>query len=430
MSHHSYHPFAIYNRETPIGQLPVELLSDIFHIGLQEYGLDDHHAIKYLCAITSTCSAWRDTALGTPLLWQRIIYKEPAIPKPNGRTIPRHTKDRLQAFLSRSKDCNLLLHLDLCASTLRAPAIKKIVYPHLARCLAISLSFNAESDIKGFLPLPGDLCRLTEFTCISHSADLYSQPRIFVEPQRVTLRKLTLDNACAPLSSIGTQGLQYVRLKRHYGAWPECRTFISRCHSLTTLIISYYLPLDTDRPFAPFTLPNLIHLDILGFEMLRASHTPNLQTLIIREGDNFDDTVIPIPSWTALTTLIIMDTDMKTVEIISLLVLNPGIKRLILSDCVGIHYMVQLLKGNDMGGAANIHGTTLLPSLSLLRVWQSTYLRRFQPLFAHRPTLRIEHGGPGQIPMNSKWRLKSSTRMMSLVSSGCVGNGRVQNRKL
>jgi len=213
-----------------------------------------------------------------------------------------------------------------------------------------------------------------------------------VEPERVALRKLTLDSARVSLSSIGTQDLEDVQLTLDYGTWPEGATFVSRCHSLTTLIISDDSLFGADQPFAPFTLPNLVHLDIFGFAMLRASHTPNLRTLIINEGfgDNFGGAIIPMPSWSALTTLIIRDTDMDTVEIISLLVLNPGIKTLILSDCVGIHFIVQLLKA---GGAANIHGTTLLPSLSLLRVWQSTTPGKggFQPLFAHRPTLRIEH---------------------------------------
>jgi len=400
----SHHASTNRNREAPIGGLPVELLADILHIGLQEYDVDDHRAIKYLGAITSTCSAWRDAALGTPSLWQRIVYKERAVergvPKSKGRAIPRHTKDRLLAYLSRSKGCNIVLHLDFCASTLRVQAIKKIAYPHLPRCLAISLSFSADSDIKDFLPLPGNLCRLAEFTCTVHFTYLHSHPPIFVEPERVSLRKLTLNGVRPSLLSIGTQDLEDVQLTQHHDLWPEGATFVCRCHSLTTLIISDDIPFDTDQPSALFTLPSLIHLDIFGFAMLRASHTPNLQTLIIHEGfgDNFGGTVIPMPSWSALTTLIITDTDMDTVEIISLLVLNPGIKRLILSDCVGIHYMVGLLKGDDTGGAANTHNTTLLPSLSLLRVWQSTAPGRggFHSLFTRRPTLRIEHDDPDQ----------------------------------
>ena len=401
MSINSHHASTIHNREAPIRQLPVELLADIFHIGLQEYGLDDHRAVRYLGAITSTCSAWRDAALGTPLLWQRIIYKEPAIPKPKGRAIPQHTKDRLLAYLSRSKGCNILLHLDFWASTRRTQAIKKVVYPHLPRCLEISLSFTAERDMKYLLPLPGNLCRLTKFTCVVHSRDLdlrLKHPPIFVEPETITLRKLTLDGARPSLLSVGTQGIEYVRFTQHRNKWLEGATFVSRCHSLTTLVISDDIPFGTDRPSTPFTLPSLIHLDIVGFEMLRASHTPNLQTLIIREGfrDNFGGIVIPMPPRSALTALIITYTNMDTVEIISLLVLNPGINRLILLDCVGIDYIVQLLKGNDAGGAANTHGTTLLPSLSLLRVWRLPVLGRgvFQSLFARRPTLRIKHDEP------------------------------------
>ena len=402
MSINSPHAFTIYNCKAPIGQLPVELLADIFHIGLQEYGLDDLRAIKYLGAITSTCSAWRYAALDTPSLWRRIIYKESAVPKSKGREIPPHTKDRLLAYLSRSEGCNILLHLHFC-STRRAQAIKKTVYPHLPRCFAISLSSNAASNLDSFLPLPGNLCRLTEFTCIVHFANSNSHPPIFVEPERVTLRKLALDGTRPSLSRISTQDLEDVRLTRLHNTWPEGATFVCRCHSLTTLIISDDIPFDTDRPSAPFTLPNLIHLEISGFAILRASHTPNLQTLIISLGfgDNFSGAVIPLPSWSALTTLILTYRDMDTVEIISLMVLNPGIKRLILLGCVGIDYIVQLLKGDGMGGAANTHGTTLLPSLSLLRVWGSAALGMgvFQSLFAHRPTLRIEHDEPlgGQI---------------------------------
>ena len=405
MSIHSRRAFTIHNYEAPIGQLPVELLTDIFHIGLQEYSLEDHRAIKHLGTIASTCSAWRDAALGTPSLWQRIIYEERhgAVPKSKskGREIPRHTKDRLLAYLLRSKGCNILLHLGFSHNTRRTQAIKKVVYPHLPRCLEISLSFAMEHDMKYLLPLPGNLCRLTKFTCVVHFADLdrrLEHPPIFVEPETITLRKLTLNRARPSLLSVGTQDIEHVRFSQHCNRWPEGATFISRCHSLTTLIISDDFPFGTDRSTAPFTLPNLIHLDIVGFEMLRASNTPNLQTLIIREGygGNFCGTVNPMPSWSALTTLIILYTNMDTAEIISLLVLNPGIKRLELFDCIGIDYIVQLLKGDDTGGTggtANIHGTTLLPSLSLLRVWDSTTPGGggFQPLFARRPTLRIEH---------------------------------------
>jgi len=45
----------IYNDEAPVSKLPMELLSEIFHIGLDEYDPDNHHAIKYLSTISSIC---------------------------------------------------------------------------------------------------------------------------------------------------------------------------------------------------------------------------------------------------------------------------------------------------------------------------------------------------------------------------------------
>ena len=98
------HALTIHNREAPVSKLPMELLSKIFHIGLDEYDLD---AIEYLSTISSICSVWRDVALGTPLLWRRVIYTDPdhhhdhndhnPHPKTESPAIPQHTTDRLIA---------------------------------------------------------------------------------------------------------------------------------------------------------------------------------------------------------------------------------------------------------------------------------------------------------------------------------------------
>jgi len=391
----------IHNREAPVSNLPMELISEIFCIGLHEYDLDDHRVIKYLGAISSTYSAWRDAALGTPSLWRRIVYEDRSdnlLLKTEDPTMFRHTKDRLLAYLSRSKSCSLLLHLNFGTNSLRTQDIKRIVCSHLPRCLSISLGFKSTHSISDFLPLPGNLCRLTEFTCVTYTTNLRSDAPfpIFAEPERVSLRKLTLHHARASLEGIGVQDLEYVRLTQQYDIWPGGATFVSRCHSLTTLIITDRIPFGTHQPFTPFTLPNLIYLDTFGLTMLKAARTPNLQTLILSfvYDSELGGTVIQPHSWPALTTLCVINADANSAEIISLLVSNPGIKRLILSECDGDHDVVQLLKGDDTGGIANADGTAFLPSLSLLQVCESSIpgIGEFRPLCTHRPTLRIEYG--------------------------------------
>jgi len=368
-------------------------------MGLHEYRLDDHRVIEYLGAISSTCSVWRDAALGTPSLWQRIIYKdhsEDLYPKYKGPPISRHTKDRLLTYLSRSKGCSILLHLAFGTSPLRTQAIKRILHPHLPRCLSISLNFRFEYDVGNFLPLPGNLCRLTEFTCIARRGywhELHtriSPPPIFAEPERVSLRKLILNKSRPSVDGINTQNLEDFWLIRKWDEWPEGTTFISRCHSLTTLIMSDEIPSSTGQPLPSFTLPNLIYLDIFGLTMLTAAHTPNLQTLILEVYDHeFASAVIQLPSWPVLTTLCFNNAK-DSEEIRSLLGLNPHIRRLMLTECRGIQDIIQSLKAED---------TALLPSLRLLQVFDPDW-GDYHSLFAHRPTLRIEYGlrcGPSYI---------------------------------
>ena len=382
----------------------MELLSEIFHIGLDEYDLDDHHAIKYLSAISSICSTWRGAALGTPSLWRRIIYMDHnhnPHPKTKSPTIPRHTKDRLFAYLSRSKSRGLFLHLRFGASSLKIQAMTRILYPHLSRCLSIWLRFVSESNMGDFLPLPGNLSRLTEFTCVSDtlSRSYFGSSQcaplpIFTEPERVSLRKLILRRSRPSLGSINVQDLEYVRLTLIYHPWLKSATFISQCHSLTTLITTDSYSLGPEQP--PFTFPNLMYLHIVGFTMLKATHAPNLRTLVLTDidGDESAENVVRLPSLPALVTLCVISGDVISEEITSLLALNTGIRRLMLSECDGISDLVRLLKADDAENTANTLGTMLLPSLSLLQVCDSLVpvADGFHLLFACRPTLRIEHG--------------------------------------
>ena len=227
-----------------------------------------------------------------------------------------------------------------------------------------------------------------------------SSPPIFAEPGEASLQKLVLGSRPS-LDSINVRDLEDVRLMRFCNRWPEGATFISRCHSLTTLVTTNHFLFGPEQP--PFTLPNLIYLDTVGFTMLEVAHTPKIQTLILNlDHDGSADTVVRLPSLPTLTTLNVIFGDLISDEITRLLALNTSIRRLILSECVGISDLVRLLKADDTGSAANTLGTMLLPSLSLLQVSDSPAADAggLYPLFARRPTLHIEHSercGPSHI---------------------------------
>ena len=313
------HALTIHNHEAPVSKLPMELLSEIFHIGLDKYDLDDYHAIKYPSAISSICSNWRDTALGTPSLWRCIIYRDdehyhdqnPHL-KTESPTIPRHTIDHLIAYLSRSKSRSIHLHLRFGASPLRIQAMKSILYPPLSRCLSIWLRFASKSNMGDFFPLPGNLCLLTEFNCSGERDwSYFGRSRcaplpIFAEPESVSLQKLILDCCRNPPDNINVQDIEDVRLGWICNSWCEGVTFLSRCHSLTTLIITELISFGPEQP--PFTLPHLTYLHTVGFAMLKVACTPNLRMLVHTDiyGDEPAGDVVRLPSLPALTTLCYM----------------------------------------------------------------------------------------------------------------------------
>jgi hypothetical protein len=224
-----------------------------------------------------------------------------------------------------------------------------------------------------FLPLPGNLSRLTEFTCASGGLDLSyypssgcAPPPIFAEPERVSLRKLTAECCRPTLDGITVQDLRLTRIRL---PWPKGPTFIPQGHSLTTLInCTYFGP---EQP--PFTLPNLMYLDTVGFAILGVARTPNLQTLVVTDiyEDESANIIVWPPCLPALTTLCVRYGDLTSEEITGLLALNTGIRRLMLSGCIGISDLVRLLKADDTGSAANTLDIMLLPSLSLLHVCDS-----------------------------------------------------------
>jgi hypothetical protein len=416
----------IPNRIATVNNLPVELLSDIFCTGLHEYSPTDLRATKYLSAICSICSVWRDVALSTPSLWRNVIYDDDY--DVECHRVHRYTKERLSAYLSRSKSCSIRLHLGFGVSSSKLQSIKSIVYPHLPRCHTIRLTVQLARQMNELLPLPGDLCRLATFTCQSLRYEV-DKPgglplSLFAKPERVSLRKLILRNSPLPLDNINTQNLHEVQLTHLYGLWLDGVTFTRRCHSISTLICDIIF--DTDQPFAPFALPSLTYCDVVESILLTAIRMPDLQTLVLRlDAEIQDNAIFPLPSWPALATLCIVHADVHSHQITDFLLSNPNIKRLILVDCVGVDGVIRLLGDGDTGNAADTDRPSLLPSLSLLRICCYQAEEELDhspvgPLLIRRPKLSIEYDGTCRVgpfaPNEIKSILEAPARVTSLAS--------------
>ncbi|KAL6304393.1 hypothetical protein BKA93DRAFT_733263 [Sparassis latifolia] len=83
--------------QSPIQRLPNELLASIFVIGVLDGEEEDSLMMSTLMLV---CRYWREVALGTPVLWSRIVAGT------------RHSLDRVRLKLDRSKSAPLYICVD------------------------------------------------------------------------------------------------------------------------------------------------------------------------------------------------------------------------------------------------------------------------------------------------------------------------------
>ncbi|KAJ7280817.1 hypothetical protein C8J57DRAFT_1174439 [Mycena rebaudengoi] len=110
----------------PILTLPTEITSEIFVHFLPPYPerpLSAGPTSPELLA--QICRAWREIALSTPRLWRAIELSPPT-------RSPTKTLDLLRTWVSRSKDCPLLISLQSSTQLLKVDFIQAII-PHSER---------------------------------------------------------------------------------------------------------------------------------------------------------------------------------------------------------------------------------------------------------------------------------------------------------
>ena len=264
----------------PIHKLPNELLAEIFILGLANYQDLHQRSMEYLWAIGATCLFWREVALSTPRLWTSIIFTDHqgAIIE----TIPCcHT--HMRVCLLRSKDASITVHLRFDWGSDSLKRVTDILIPHLPRCQSIHLHFANEYDAHKFLPLPGRLPSLTEFTCTIEDDYYFGDDtplplKLFSDPNNgARLQELRLDGELPVFfDEVDAEDLLHIHSTdgpNH--SWNNAMALISRAHSLRSLTFRIRGP-RPGVPFPKFTLPHLTHLATKALDFLLTTRTPNL----------------------------------------------------------------------------------------------------------------------------------------------------------
>lgn len=71
---HAVYPTSSLARHGPSGRLPIELLSEIFLLCVDD-GMDDRNTIHIPLLLSKICSRWRSAAINKPQLWSRLFVQ-------------------------------------------------------------------------------------------------------------------------------------------------------------------------------------------------------------------------------------------------------------------------------------------------------------------------------------------------------------------
>lgn len=172
-----------------ISKLPPELLVSIFLLVQANSPLKDWHRITHVCAY------WRDTALGSPILWT----------KP-----PAHNQNYTHLMLERSKTANLDIVLARSVSTATITSISS----HIGRIQVLKMDLSADqlNDVWNHFSTSGQIFSQLKSLDIdrpindfrSFSVDLLLPSAVFQLPSSldtIHLRAVTIDwKMIAPLN--------------------------------------------------------------------------------------------------------------------------------------------------------------------------------------------------------------------------------------
>lgn len=254
-----------YNANSPLGQLPDEILAIIFFETLDL--IRDEQSEKMRAHILSTCHRWLSVGLHSPCIWNRIVVRRGR----SARIYTRYPHSYLRAQLARSKSAPLGLWIHPYADR-DLKTLFPLVEPHLHR--AQILHIHIPMGRGTILDLPSIYASLPNCRDLS----IYSSPdRVSLSnllPTSSHMPKLTALSigeeqtlrAIAPTpmpTNVNFGGLTHLSL----GAYPpqNIMKVLLLCPAVKCLSLRGTQGLDMETGYiGPLTLPHLEHLDVQG----------------------------------------------------------------------------------------------------------------------------------------------------------------------
>lgn len=364
-----------HNAQSPVNQLPIELLIEIFAAGFPHMREGDPWPARFyhLRDITSVCSFWREIAIGTPTLWTMIRFHQfQRLPEAGFQL----WYDRIETFLERSCEASLDISLMFLildeASAEYITRVMDVLSPHMhrARTFNIFAHRSNEYDIRRVFPLKGDLGRLQRVECgfgarrePDAESGRHEPVELFARPAElkgtVPLKSLSLMSYPFGLTNVPTERLAEVNLNGRWGVEPVA-IFIMRSPSLKVLGLQilaggYY-------PFmSPLAKPSRPTFPTGRFEPSLPSYAPPCSSVRHLTLNRFQDDATlaslartslssPSPSFAAfnaLESLTLSQMKLHDSVIRPFLVANPGIRILTIARCFDQVLVPLVLLGAD-----------------------------------------------------------------------------------
>ncbi|KAF9468159.1 hypothetical protein BDZ94DRAFT_1247341 [Collybia nuda] len=327
----------LLNENAPISKLPHELLGTIFYMCLGTWVMNPSKSRgkPFQVAASHVSHHWRETALGTPLLWNFID-----LTVTQRKNVKENALQWFLAHLARSRDSFLHISLEISLNE----AAHQFLFPlvqHSSRWrhLFISLTQGKLDDIH------------TLFSSASAPGLIHLSLRIGNHSESANAPRTEYPAICYPILKGGTPALNSVRLSgkilgnispplsavttlfveafpKNLISYSQFRALLASVPYIINLSLSglnIHLPRDPLTDSNPFCLPTLRSFRLHGnatpvHRLLSFLSLPNLESLTLLSADSFDSATLP-----SVRAVILESCDFNTDEVYNLCRAFPGV---------------------------------------------------------------------------------------------------------